>query len=281
MFKKGKQFIFNDDITINYETKGKGKTDIIFLHGFGASLRTWDDIINFFPEDKYKMYLIDLMGYGFSSKPEKEFYTLDRQAEIVLSFIQEMELKDFILIGHSYGGGTALMIQLKIMDMKPDLKVEKMILIDNAAYSKDIPFFINLLRMPVIQDVLLDIFSGHTMAEIILKSICYNKKEIDSVRIERYSYFLEMEGIKNVLIETAENIIPSDYVHFVNRYKEIKTPVLIIWGENDPVLGLTNGIKLHNELPDNKIRILDKCGHIPFEEYPEKTFDSMIKFLEE
>ncbi len=81
-------FYFHDNVNINYEQIGHGSETIIFLHGFGLSLDSWDDIKHRFPLDKYKMFFIDLKGNGFSYKAPESDYSLIEQARIIIGFIK-------------------------------------------------------------------------------------------------------------------------------------------------------------------------------------------------
>ena len=65
-FHPQKSFQYSKEVTINYERYGHGVRPIVFLHGFGASLYTWYDIMHFFSIDEFQLFLIDLKGFGFS-----------------------------------------------------------------------------------------------------------------------------------------------------------------------------------------------------------------------
>ena len=108
-FKPSLSFKYSDKITINYEKKGRGNQPLLLIHGFGSSLRNWDDVIaklanNKLLDKKFTLYAIDLKGYGFSSKPKDNKYTIKDQAEIVKAFIENYSLKHPVIVGHSMGG---------------------------------------------------------------------------------------------------------------------------------------------------------------------------------
>jgi len=58
----GQRFYYSETDFLNYEVVGKGPITLLFLHGFGASLRTWDDVLACIPGDRFTSYLIDLIG---------------------------------------------------------------------------------------------------------------------------------------------------------------------------------------------------------------------------
>src|SRR5690242_2244194 len=61
-------FHYSEVVTINYEKHGAGPRSLIFVHGFGASLETWRDLVPYL-SSTYTLYLLDLKGFGLSSKP--------------------------------------------------------------------------------------------------------------------------------------------------------------------------------------------------------------------
>jgi pimeloyl-ACP methyl ester carboxylesterase len=103
----------------NFEKIGSGKNKLICIHGFGASGKTFNDIVPYF-DDSYEIYLIDLIGFGNSKFIADWDYTIESQAELLYEFLKAEKLTDVILMGHSYGGGVVLLI---LMMLKLDHQV--------------------------------------------------------------------------------------------------------------------------------------------------------------
>ena len=62
---------------------------------------------------------------------------------------------------------------------------------------------------------------------------------------------------------------------------KINSPTLIIWGAEDALILLEAGRKMNSLIKDSKLVIIEKCGHVPQEELPERVFAEMTKFIEE
>jgi pimeloyl-ACP methyl ester carboxylesterase len=131
-----------------YNIIGTGKISILFLHGFCASCHTWDYILHHFDKKKYTLVFVDLLGHGHSSIDESTDYSLNSQPEGIYDFMNFLQIKDFIIIGHSYGGSIALLLSLLYLK---ELSIKKLILIDAGAYADEIPFFIRHLHNPFIK----------------------------------------------------------------------------------------------------------------------------------
>ena len=217
---------------INYAVYGKGEIPVVFLHGFGASLHSWDNFVNFFPENQYSIYLIDLKGFGFSSKPVNSDYSIEENSRIIIKFLEENKLKKVILAGHSYGGGVALFTQIKIMNENKSDLISKLILLNTAAYKGEIPFFIKLQRTPLLSYLSLTFFTSKFIAKCMLRQMFFNRNRISREMIARYAYSSYIgSSAKNSFAEAAKQIIPRNYDSLIKQYPEIDIPVLIIWGE--------------------------------------------------
>jgi pimeloyl-ACP methyl ester carboxylesterase len=271
-------YAYSNNVNINYEMIGYGDKKVVLLHGFGTSLHTWDDIKELFPKDEFTLYLIDLKGFGNSSKPEDDEYTIREQSKIVEQFIRDINTDSLYLIGHSFGGAVALLTQISLLNEKSKTRISKLILIDCLAYIQEIPVFIDYLRTPVLNKLTF-LLTAKFRAEYILNKIFYDKNLIDEKLINRYAAFYEGDELPYTFITSAGQIFPKGYDKIIDSYKNISTSCLIIWGENDPVLSLDNGIKLSKELPNAKLYIIDACGHVPQEEKPEVTFKKIYSFI--
>jgi pimeloyl-ACP methyl ester carboxylesterase len=61
----------------------------------------------------------------------------------------------------------------------------------------------------------------------------------------------------------------------------IKAPTLLIWGKNDQVTPAFVGEEFKERIKNSRLVLLDKCGHAPMMEHPEKFNDCLARFLAE
>lgn len=273
-------YAYSDNISINYEKIGYGDKKIVLLHGFGTSLHTWDDIKSLFPKSEFTLYLIDLKGFGNSSKPEDDKYTIQEQSKIVEQFIKDVNTDSLYLIGHSFGGAVALLTQISLLSEKSRTRISKLILIDCLAYMQEMPVFMENLRIPLLNKLTFRL-PNKFRAEYILNKIFYNKKKINERLINRYAAFYNGDDLEYSFIASARQIDQNGHEKIVDAYKNIPTPCLIIWGKNDTVISLDNGIKLSKELLNARLEIINECGHVPHEEKPRVTFKKIYSFINE
>ena len=278
-FNPDKKFHYGKDQFLNYRTEGTGKKTMIFLHGFAASNRTWNDILPLLNGFDGRIIMFDLIGYGFSSKPRNGDYSFMANAAVISDFIDSNKIEDYVIVGHSFGGGVALMTtlnQLKASKYRP----KGLILIDSAAYKVELPFFISYLKTPVLGYALLALTPPEIQAKHTLKKLYFDKNKVTKDKIARYAFFMKMKGHNNTLLKSARQIIPKNPDSITSRYKNIDIPVLVIWGKDDSALPVSGAYRLADDLPNSTLKIIEKCGHIPQEEYPRQTAENINRFLQ-
>lgn len=265
-----------DQIKLHYKTLGSGKP-VIMIHGFAANTYTWRHLVPALAK-KHKVYMLDLKGFGESPKPDDGAYSIYDQARLVIDMIKQQKLRDISLVGHSYGGGVALVTALFLIKNMPDTLV-KLVLIDSVAYAQDTPFFINVLATPLLGKVVANIVPASSQVAYVLNKLYYNDDLITTESIEAYAKQLQScEGV-NALLNTARQILPADLNQLSMEYHKIKVPTKIIWGEYDEIVPLSVGKRLHQAIDSSSIDIIASCGHIPHEECPAETIPIIIDFL--
>lgn len=106
-----------------YDMPGKD-IPIVFIHGLGCTCSfDYPDVVTQQCLSNHRRILIDLLGAGYSDKPDDFSYTVEEHAKYIQEFIEYLNLKSFILFGHSLGGSIAIELADKCRD-----KVKKIIL---------------------------------------------------------------------------------------------------------------------------------------------------------
>jgi pimeloyl-ACP methyl ester carboxylesterase len=97
--------IASNGIRIHVEEQGRGELSLVFLHYYGGSARTWGKVIAALPKS-YHTIAIDHRGWGESDAPASG-YGLADLADDAQGVIEALNLKRYILVGHSMGGKVA------------------------------------------------------------------------------------------------------------------------------------------------------------------------------
>lgn len=107
----------NENNKMRYHDLPGKDTPILFIHGLGCAgsfdypeVAAQPDLI------EHRRILIDLIGSGFSDKPDNYLYTVKEHASYLYNFVQDLKLNKFIIFAHSLGGPIALELADKCID---------------------------------------------------------------------------------------------------------------------------------------------------------------------
>ena len=265
-------------ISIHYEDQGQGQGQpLILLHGYGASTYSWRHVLPYFSKS-YRVIAIDLKGFGLSDKPVDGDYSVLEQSRMVYEFIRVHRLENVVLAGNSLGGAVSLLTYLMQSDQGTH-HISKLILIDTASYNQDLPAFISILRVPIINELSLYLTSSNFKSRMILRKAFFDHSKITEEMVATYGAYLSLPGASQALIKTAKQMLPSNLEEISERYKSIDIPVLLIWGEKDKIVPLDVGRKLAGNIPNSKLVVVPNCGHVPQEECPTQAIEAMESFL--
>lgn len=256
---------------------GEDKPTFILLHGYGGSSYTWHawtPRLALFG----RVISVDFMGFGDAPKPADGTYTPAEQARLVKELVGEMDLGRITLIGHSMGGGIALLSTLMLIDQGA-LPVDRLVLVAAAAMRQPLPPFVAMARYPRLSRLMLRVVGAQRVIGVALKQIVHDPDSITREQIETYARPLKEHGGARAALAMGKEILPDDIDQITGRYPEITIPTLLLWGEHDRVIPLWVAKRLEEAMPNAELTVLEACGHIPPEELPEKSWEAVEHFL--
>lgn len=230
------------DLDLNYIVEGEG-TPLVVLHGWGCNIDTVRSIINIF-NGKYKVYALDLPGFGKSQEPKEPIDSF-AYAEIVKEFLEMMKVKKASFIGHSFGGKLSIIFGAKY----PEL-VDKIVLIDSAGLipKRGAKYYIKVYSFKSFRFIYKNLFFWLKDEKKMEKF--YKKFGSDDYR--------DSSGVmRRIVVKVVnENLQPL--------LKDIKAPTLIIWGENDQATPLYMAKIMEKEIKDSGLVVFNGAGHYSY-----------------
>jgi len=265
------KFIQIDSQNIRYLDAGSG-TPLIFFHGFGSSIFSWRK--NLDPLSKHhRVCAPDLPGFGYSDKPLNADYTIDAYADFIIQFMDKLQIKKAVLVGHSLGGGIALLTCLKYPS-----RVQSLILLDTEAYPITPPLMLTVAKLPGIRSIIHRAI-GEWVIRISLKRSYFDQALItDRLVDEYYQPFLTENG-KIAPIKVLQAMDFEKLKVLPRRYRRIRKKTLIIWGEEDRISRLHLAHKLKKDLRYSKLKIIPASGHLVQEEKPAVVNHAILNFV--
>lgn len=251
----------------------------VLVHGFGASSFSWRHWAPALAK-RGRVLLVDLKGFGSASKPDDGVYGPMDQARLVEELIEAEGLARVTLIGHSFGGGVALLTALSLV-ARSDGPLDRLVLVAGAAYPQRLPPFVTLARVPRLTKAALAAIGAERVIRHTLRSIVRDRSVVDSEQIEAYAAPLKTSAGVRAMLDSARQIVPHDLAELTAQYPRIDKPTLLLWGRHDPVVPLSVGVRLSQELPAAQLHVMEECGHIPHEEHPAASLAVLEAFLNE
>ena len=254
---------------VRWDSKGNGDP-IIVVHGTPWSSFNLRHLIAGL-SNEYKVYYFDLLGYGQSDKSNSDV-SLGIQNEVLTKLIDHWEIDQPIAIGHDFGGTTVLRTHLI---NKRDY--QKLILIDPVAISPwGSSFFKHVNKYE-------EAFSGmpdyihQAIVETYIKTAAQNELSQETIQGITEPWTNEY-GKAAFYRQIAQ--ADSKYTDEIQcKYKSIKIPTLILWGEQDKWIPLQQGKELNHLIPSSKMKIIPNSGHLVIEEKYEELVTEIKAFI--
>jgi len=255
----------------------EGGDTFLLVHGYGASTFSWR---YWTPRlaDLGHVVEVDLKGHGESPRPDDGRYAPADQAALVRGLIDEHDLRDLTLVGHSLGGGVALLVALGLLSETPS-RLKRLVIVAGAAYPQPLPPFVTMAGWPRLTSSFFDVIGPRRIVATTLRLIVHDRSSVTPEQVAGYAAPLSTPGALQVLLASARQIVPPDLPDLVERYPEIDVPTLLIWGREDPVVPLWVGERLQRELPHARLHVFERCGHLPAEEHAVESLEVLEDFL--
>ncbi|XP_059457189.1 pheophytinase, chloroplastic [Corylus avellana] len=272
---------------IHYVVQGEG-FPVVLIHGFGASAFHWRYNI---PElaKSYKVYAIDLLGFGWSDKAIIEYDAMVWRDQVV-DFLKDIVKEPAVLVGNSLGGFTALIAAAGL-----PAQVVGVALLNSAgqfgnANSKTEETEETLLQKSIIKP-LKEIFQ-----RIVLGFLFWQAKQPARVESVLKSVYVNASNVDDYLVESitrpaADPNAGEVYYRLMTRFmfnqskytldsvlSELSCPLLLLWGDLDPWVGPAKANRIKEFYPKTSLVNL-QAGHCPHDEVPELANRALLDWL--
>ncbi|HTM21488.1 MAG TPA: alpha/beta fold hydrolase [Kofleriaceae bacterium] len=265
----GSTFVDVDGVPVRYTDTGQGPA-VVLVHGFGSSLDIWGPIVERLAP-AHRVIAIDLKGFGWTGRPEGD-YSPWAQARLVWKVLDARGVRDVAVVGHSWGASVALAMAL----VQP-ARVRRIALYSAYAFEDQVPSFFRWARTGTLGEILFALYYRERIEERV--ALAYHDPR--HVTYERYQHVereLARPGAVAAALATARG---QRYDRMEQRYRDIRVPVLLLWGDDDQVTTLAFGQRLAGEMPRARLIVYPACGHLPMVEAAGASTRDLVDFLAE
>lgn len=244
-----------DGSTLHYTVSGSGNP-IILMHGWGCNHSTLNSI-EAVARENHTVYNIDFPGFGNSPEPTS-VWGVEDYTSLIEKFAQKLNIKNPILLGHSFGGRVGILYASRN-------SVQKLILVDAAGVKpkRSLKYYFKVYSFKLSKK-LVHLMYGKEKAEKMIEE--RRKKSASS------DYAQASPMMRAIL----SKVVNEDLCHVMH---DIKAPTLLIWGENDTATPLSDAKKMEKLIPDAGLVSFPNCGHYSFLDNPIQFAAVLRSFL--
>lgn len=269
---------------IKYAVSGEGQP-LLLIHGFGASIDHWRKNIPVLAAGGYRVYAIDLLGFGGSDKAPID-YSMELWEELVVDFWHEYINQPTVFVGNSIGA----LLSLMLVAHHPEISAGA-VLINCAGGLNHRPDELNLLLRNVMA-----IFTNIVASPAFGKLLFDRVRQKANIRKSLYQVYPRREAVTDELIDIiyqpacdpgAQQVFASILTAPAGPTPEsllpqVQQPLLVLWGAKDPwtpIKGATVYQELAAEGREIKVVSIPNAGHCPHDEYPEVVNPAILEWL--
>jgi pimeloyl-ACP methyl ester carboxylesterase len=264
-------FSGTDGIDIHYMSNNTNATDdtptFVLLHGSNFNSYTWTEVFDFFSQQG-QVIAYDQIPYGLSEKlvagdwSDRNPYSSAAAVDQLFLLLDELNIGNVVLVGNSYGATLAV----QAAQAHPE-RVDALILVDAAVYvEEEMPAW--LFDLPQMRR-LGPLFARQLgQSEAFIRQTYLNPEQISDERMALTMIQTQVQDWDMAYWEYLR-VWGLDTPDYITRIPEIQQPVLVVSGDSDAIVPVSDSQTLHSELPNSELVILPSCGHVPQEECPD------------
>ena len=241
---------------------------IILIHGFGASLETWDSWAEALAR-QFRVLRFDLPGSGLSVDSTHQ-YDDSRSLELLRDLMDNKGIERAVFIGNSIGGRIAWRFAARYPQ-----RVSKLVLVSPDGFASPGFDYGKRPRVPRILG-LMKYFLPRRLLRINLAMAYADPTRLSDATVTRYHDLMLAAGNRQAMIDRLHQTVLEDPVAMLQC---VTAPTLIMWGERDKVIPFTNAADYLRLLPHATLAALPSAGHVPHEESPAESLQPLLTFL--
>ena len=275
-------------LRVHHMHGGRG-TPVLFIHGLGSSgYMEWRFNLEF-AAIRHRVYAPDLPGFGRTEKPRAR-YGVAYFTRFIERYMDDRGLRSAAVVGASLGGRVALELALKYPK-----RVKKLVLVNALGLGRpNVQLSYGLLTLPRLGEAFMK-FAGDAVRlapRPMIRRIAARyagasgdlKKTMDDDYFANLRELYAADGYPDAYLATVRSLLTpkallaADY-DLSKSLGELKVPVQLIWGDNDPLFPMAHAVNAHGLIRRSRLAVLEGAGHTPQAERPEEFNRVLEHFL--
>jgi pimeloyl-ACP methyl ester carboxylesterase len=253
------------------DTGPRAAPTIILLHGFGASLHTWDAWSSALEKD-FRVVRFDLPGAALTGRDPSGDYRDSRSQAILEALMDRLGIQKADVIGNSMGGRLAWLFAAE----HPS-RVEKLVLISPDGFASPGFDYGQAPKVPVTLSLMRWILPRSLLRANL--ALAYGDPErLSKQQVNTYDDLMRAPGVRAAMLDRLRQTVLQDPQPVL---RNIRAPTLLLWGQKDAMIPISNAQDYLAAIPHARLVVLPALGHVPQEEDPSASLPPVVAFLKQ
>jgi len=264
---------------MNFIEAGSGPV-LLLIHGMAGTCDNWESVIEPLAIN-HTVIAPDFPGHG-SSAPGAGDYSLGSLASALRDLMLTLGHERATLVGHSLGGGVAMQFTYQFPEM-----VERLVLVSSGGLGPDVSPILRAAALPGAELFISATAGvGSRIGSVIGRGLGLVglRPNADLAEVTRGYATLTDSERRKAFVATLRSVVGMEGQRVAaldKLYLAETLPLLIIWGENDPIIPVEHARDTHSQLPSSHLEIFEDTGHVPQMERPGRFIAVLERFLAE
>ncbi|MCU1587299.1 MAG: alpha/beta hydrolase fold protein [Frankiales bacterium] len=248
---------------VRFAQAGETGPVLLLVHGIASKASQWHEVMAELG-GHYRVIAPDLLGHGESAKPRGD-YSLGAHACGLRDLLAALGHDRVTVIGHSLGGGIAMQFAYQFPE-----RVERLALVDAGGLGPEVSVFLRAATLPLSELVIPVITAswvrkaGRKLDETLGRT-WHGVPAGTRAALEGFGS-LSDPATRAAFIHTARSVMDFRGQRIDARdrlYLASDLPLLIVWGEKDPIIPVSHGRTLAEKVPTARFEVFAQSGHFP------------------
>ena len=262
-----------------YKTAGTSSSapPLVFIHSLGAGSSSFMWRKNFdVLAQHFRVFALDLLGFGFSEKPSTAPYSADLYVELITDFIREVAGYPVNVIASSLGAAYAVRVADEHRELIANLVLNAPAGGDSFRSQPGMAgaAFYGLLQSPVLGTSFHNVMaSERTIRDYARRQLFYDHRRVTDRLVAHLYATSHQSGSQHAMAALVAGYLNTD---MRAAFARLTQPSILVWGKQDLLTPVENAVELLRMNPTARIQVFDYCRMMPEQEHPER-FNELVK----
>lgn len=267
--------------TVGFSANPVPGVPLLLVHGVGSNMHTWGALSRALVSAGQPYVAVDLLGHGSSGRGNGDF-SLGANAARLRDVLDHLGIERVHLVGHSLGGG----VSMQFMYQFPD-RVESLTLVSSGGLGTEVSMGLRAAALPG-SKVVMQVITAPIVVRALrgvtgtMESMGLHNADFDSHTVAKFERLQAPDRLDSFLATVRSVVGPEGQrVSAVDLVGAVADPskVLIVWGENDPMVPSAHGLDAHAGLPGSSLVMIPGTGHHPHVDAVQVVADALLRHI--